>query len=39
VIKSVPRVATEKALHVLDHNLVRAMNIMGFRSLIAAMQG
>jgi hypothetical protein len=35
--KRLPEVATEMALHVLAYNLTRVMNIMGIRSLIAAM--
>jgi transposase len=36
--KTLPRVATEMALHVLAYNLTRVMNIMGPGRLIAAMQ-
>ena len=32
------KVATEMALHVLAYNLTRAMNIMGIRPLMAAIQ-
>jgi transposase len=38
LMKTMPRVATEMALHVLAYNLTRAMNIMGPGRLIAAMQ-
>jgi len=36
--KTMPRVATEMALHVLAYNLTRVMNIMGSGPLIAAMR-
>jgi len=39
LMKTLPRVATEMALHVLAYNLTRALNIMGVRPLMAAMQG
>ena len=39
LMKTLPRVATEMALHVLAYNLTRVMNIMGVRPLMAAMQG
>ena len=35
--ETLPRVASEMALHVLAHNLTRVMNIMGVRPLMAAM--
>jgi hypothetical protein len=35
---SLPRVASEMALHVLAYNLTRVMNIMGTGPLIAAMR-
>src|SRR4051812_31289261 len=38
LMKRLPKVATEMALHVLAYNLTRAMNIMGVGALIAAMQ-
>jgi transposase len=38
LMKTLPRVATEMALHVLAYNLTRVMNITGPRRLIAAMQ-
>jgi hypothetical protein len=36
-MKTLARVATEMALHVLAYNLTRVINIMGIRPLIAAM--
>ena len=36
LMKTLPRVATEMALHVLAYNLTRVMNIIGIRPLIAA---
>ncbi len=36
--KTVPRVASEMALHVLAYNLTRVMNIMGVQPLMAAMR-
>src|ERR1700722_11917708 len=36
--KTLPRVASEMALHVLAYNLTRAMNIIGIGPLIAAMR-
>src|SRR5215468_4875030 len=38
LMKTLPRVATEMALHVLAYNLTRVMNIMGVQPLIAAMR-
>jgi transposase len=38
VVKTLPRVATEMALHVLAYNLTRVMNIIGPGRLIAAIQ-
>ena len=38
LMKTLPRVASEMALHVLVYNLTRVMNIMGPSRLIAAMQ-
>ena len=38
LMKTLPRVAAEMALHVLAYNLTRVMNIMGPGRLIAAMQ-
>jgi transposase len=36
LMKRLPRVATEMALHVLTYNLTRVMNIVGVKPLIAA---
>jgi transposase len=38
LMKTLPRVATEMALHVLAYNLTRVMNILGIRPLMAAMR-
>jgi transposase len=38
LMKRLPKVATEMALHVLAYNLTRVMNIMGCRRLVAAMR-
>ena len=38
LMKRLPRVAAEMALHVLAYNLTRVMNIMGVKPLIAAMR-
>src|SRR5882757_600648 len=38
LMKTLPRVATEMALHVLAYNLTRVMNIIGVRPLMAAMR-
>jgi transposase len=38
LMKTLPRVAAEVALHVLAYNLTRVMNIMGTGPLIAAMR-
>ncbi len=35
-VKTLPRVATEMALHVLAYNLTRVMNIMGIQPLMGA---
>ena len=37
-MKTLPRVASEMALHVLAYNLTRVLNIMGIRPLMAAMR-
>ena len=37
LMKRLPKVATEMALHVLAYNLTRALNILGVKPLIAAM--
>jgi transposase len=38
LMKTLPRVAGEMALHVLAYNLTRVMNIMGIQPLMAAMK-
>jgi len=38
LMKTLPRIASEMALHVLAYNMTRMMNIMGVRPLIAAMR-
>ena len=38
LMKTLPRVASEMALHVLAYNLTRAMNIMGIQPLMAAIR-
>lgn len=38
LMKTLPKVATEMALHVLGYNLTRVMNILGIRPLIAALR-
>jgi transposase len=38
LMKRLPKVATEMALHVLAYNLTRVMNILGVKLLIAAIQ-
>ncbi len=38
LMKRLPRVATEMALHVLAYNLTRVMNILGIAPLIKAMR-
>jgi len=38
LMKTLPRVAAEMALHVLAYNLTRVMNIVGTKPLIAAMR-
>jgi transposase len=38
LMKTLPRVAGEMALHVLAYNLTRVMNIMGVQPLLAAMR-
>jgi hypothetical protein len=38
VMKRLPKVATEMALHVLAYNLTRVMNIMGIQPLMAAIR-
>jgi transposase len=38
LMKRLPKVATEMALHVLAYNLTRVMNIMGIQLLVAAIR-
>ena len=38
-MKTMPRVASEMALHVLAYNLTRVMNILGVQPLLASYQG
>ena len=38
LMKTLPKVATEMALHVLAYNLTRVMNILGIRPLLAAIR-
>src|SRR5207302_3241474 len=38
LMKTLPRVASEMALHVLTYNLTRVMNIVGIRPLMAAIR-
>jgi hypothetical protein len=38
LMRTLPRVATEMALHVLAYNLTRVMNIMGAKPLMTAMR-
>jgi transposase len=38
LMKTLPKVATEMALHVLAYNLTRVMNIIGVQPLVAAMR-
>ena len=38
LMKTLPKVATEMALHVLAYNLTRVMNIIGIKPLMAAMR-
>ena len=38
LMKTLPRVATEMAMHVLAYNLTRVMNIVGAQPLMAAMR-
>src|SRR6195256_5495864 len=38
LMKTLPKVATEMALHVLAYNLTRVMNIVGIKQLMAAIQ-
>jgi hypothetical protein len=38
LMKTLPRVAAEMALHVLAYNLTRVINIMGVQLLMVAMR-
>jgi transposase len=38
LMKRLPKVATEMALHVLAYNITRVINIVGVEPLIAAMR-
>jgi hypothetical protein len=38
LMKTLPRVAAEMALHVLAYNMTRVMSIMGIKPLIAVMR-
>jgi transposase len=38
LMKTLPKVATEMALHVLAYNMTRVMNIMGVKPLLSAMR-
>ena len=38
LMKTLPRVAAEMALHVLGYNLTRVMNIIGIKPMMAAMR-
>ena len=38
LLKTLPKVAAEMALHVLAHNLTRVINIIGIKPLIAAIR-
>ena len=38
LLKRLPKVSTEMALHVLAYNLTRVMNIMGVQPLLAVMR-
>ena len=38
LMKTLPRVASEMALHVLAYNLTRVMNIIGIQPLMAALR-
>jgi hypothetical protein len=37
-MKTLPRVAGEMALHVLAYNLTRVMNLIGSKTLVAAIK-
>ncbi len=38
LLKTLPKVACEMALHVLAYNLTRVLNILGIRPLMAALR-
>ena len=38
LMKRLPRVATEMALHVLAYNLTRVLNLLGIKPLLAAIR-
>jgi hypothetical protein len=38
LMKTLPKVATEMALHVLAYNLTRVMNIVGIKPLLASIR-
>jgi transposase len=38
LMRTLPKVATEMALHVLAYNLTREMNIVGIKPFLAAIQ-
>ena len=38
LMKTLPKVATEMALHVLAYNLTRVMNLLGIKPLLAAIR-
>jgi transposase len=38
LMKTLPKVASEMALHALTYNLTRVMNIFGVKPLLAAIQ-
>jgi transposase len=38
LMKTLPKVATEMALHVLAYNLTRVLNIFGVKSILAAVR-
>ena len=38
LMKTLPKVATETALHVLAYNLTRTMNIVGIKPLLAVIR-
>ena len=37
-MKTLPKIATEMALHVLAYNLTRALNILGVKPIMAAVR-